>query len=115
MKRVLVTDPITAAGLEHLKARGLEVVELPGAPIEDILREIGTIQGWIIRSGTQIDAELLNQADNLQVIGRAGVGVDNINIEVATLRGVVVMNTPDGNTVSNEPKPKAKKGKSPRR
>lgn len=100
MKKVLLTDPIAGAGLEILKAAGLEIIDHSGSGIADILDVIGGIHGWIIRSGTEVDAELLNQADNLQVIGRAGVGLDNIDLQVATLRGVVVMNTPDGNTVS---------------
>ena len=111
MKRVLVTDPISTAGLEVLRSRGLEVIELilgvgdtpadsPDAAIAGIVAELGRVHGWIVRSGTQVTAELLNRADNLQVVGRAGVGVDNIDLEVATLRGIVVMNTPDGNITS---------------
>ena len=100
MKRVLVTDSIEQSGLNILVNRGLEVVDRIGAPIESILEVVGTVHGWIVRSGTSVDAELLNRADNLQVVGRAGVGIDNIDLEVATLRGVVVMNTPDGNTIS---------------
>ena len=111
MKRVLVTDPLSAAGLEELSRRGLEVINLVSAaddpqaqggnvPVEQILAEVGSVHGWVVRSGTKVDAELLNRADNLQVGGGAGGGVDNIDLEVATLRGVVVMNTPDGNTTS---------------
>lgn len=100
MKRVLVTDPIEQGGLDILVQRGLEVVDRIGEPVERIVDVVGTVHGWIVRSGTQVDAELLNLADKLQVVGRAGVGIDNIDLEVATLRGVVVMNTPDGNTIS---------------
>ena len=100
MKRVLITDPIAQAGVDILQENSLEVLDLSGGSIEDILEVIGTVHGWIIRSGTTVDAELLNRADQLQVVGRAGVGIDNIDLEVATLRGVVVMNTPDGNTIS---------------
>ncbi|MEE9161978.1 MAG: hydroxyacid dehydrogenase, partial [Candidatus Neomarinimicrobiota bacterium] len=111
MKRVLVTDPISSAGLEELARRGLEVVDLAAekepstagsaaTAIDRLVAELGTAHGWIVRSGTQVDAELLNRADNLQVVGRAGVGVDNIDMEVATLRGIVVMNTPDSGTTS---------------
>ncbi|MFB0516237.1 MAG: phosphoglycerate dehydrogenase, partial [Candidatus Neomarinimicrobiota bacterium] len=100
MKRVLITDPISPRGKELLAHRGLEVVDLAGQPIDAILSEVGGIHGWIVRSGTRVDAELLKRADNLQVVGRAGVGVDNIDLERATLRGIVVMNTPDGNTIS---------------
>ncbi len=100
MKRVLITDPIAQSGLDILAERGLEVVDLTGQPVDKLLEVVGAVHGWIIRSGTSVDAELLNQADHLQVVGRAGVGIDNIDLEVATLRGVVVMNTPDGNTIS---------------
>jgi len=100
MKQVLVTDPLSPRGLEILSQRGLEVVDLTAKPIEKWLEVVGTVHGWIVRSGTKVTAELLNRADNLQVVGRAGVGVDNIDVAAATLRGIVVMNTPDGNTIS---------------
>ncbi len=100
MKKVLITDPVAPKGLELLANRGLEVVDLAGAPVEEVLEAVGTVHGWIVRSGTRVDAEMLNRADQLQVVGRAGVGIDNIDLEAATLRGVVVMNTPDSNTIS---------------
>ncbi len=100
MKRVLITDHIAQSGLDILAERGLEVVDLVDQPVDKLLEVVGRVHGWIIRSGTSVNAELLIQADHLQVVGRAGVGIDNIDLEVATLRGVVVMNTPDGNTIS---------------
>jgi D-3-phosphoglycerate dehydrogenase len=100
MKRVLVTDPISEQGLDILRERDLEVVNLAGEGVEKILEQLGKVHGWVVRSGTQVTSELLIQAEKLQVIGRAGVGVDNIDVAGATLRGVVVMNTPDGNTIS---------------
>ncbi len=100
MKRVLISDPIAPGGLEILKDRGLEIVDVAGQGVEAIAEVASTVHGWIIRSGTRVNEELLNLADNLQVVGRAGVGVDNIDIPAATLRGVVVMNTPDVNTIS---------------
>ena len=100
MKRVLITDHIAQSGLDILAERGLEVVDLVDQPVDKLLEVVGGVHGWIIRSGTSVNAELLIQADHLQVVGRAGVGIDNIDLEVATLRGVVVMNTPDGNTIS---------------
>ncbi|MEE9464364.1 MAG: phosphoglycerate dehydrogenase, partial [Candidatus Neomarinimicrobiota bacterium] len=98
--RVLITDPVAQAGLDILTDRGLEIVDLAGEPVEKVLAVIGSVHGWIIRSDTSVDAELLNQADHLQVVGRAGTGIDNVDLDVATLRGVLVMNTPDGNTIS---------------
>ncbi len=103
MKRVLITDPISADGLEILSQRGLEIVDLSGDSSkngEKICNEVGAVHGWIVRSGTKVTADMLAHANELQVIGRAGVGVDNIDVEAATLRGIVVMNTPDGNTIS---------------
>ena len=100
MKKVLLTDPIAPAGVDILREAGLEVIDLSAGSVEDIVEQVGQVHGWIVRSGTAVDAELLNRADMLQVIGRAGVGIDNIDMQVATLRGVVVMNTPDGNTIS---------------
>jgi len=99
MYKVIITDSVDEHGIELLKETGeIEVIYKPGVPVEDYLEDIGTVHGWIIRSGTKIGNELLTQADTLRVIGRAGVGVDNIALESATLRGVIVMNTPTGNT-----------------
>jgi len=77
-----------------------DVVQLPEGTPEEKAEACKDIHGWVIRSGTKITAEMIDGAENLQVIGRAGVGVDNIDIPAATRRGVVVMNTPDVNTIS---------------
>ena len=98
--KVLVSDPVSDLGLEILKEAGIDTVYLPKHKSEDIKENIGDIDGWIVRSGTKVTRDLIEKAEKLQVIGRAGVGVDNIDIHSATLRGIVVMNTPDGNTVS---------------
>jgi len=99
MYKVLITDPLDQQGIDVLKETGeIEVLYKPKAKLEDYLEDVGSVHGWIVRSGTKIGNELFIQADNLRVVGRAGVGVDNINVESATLRGVVVMNTPTGNT-----------------
>lgn len=99
MYNVLITDPIDERGIELLEESGeIEVLYRPKAPVEDYMDDLGSIHGWIVRSGTKISNEMLLQADNLRVIGRAGVGVDNIDLDGATLRGVIVMNTPTGNT-----------------
>ncbi len=80
---------------EGLKAN----VQLKRSPEE--LKELARdAEGWIIRSGTKITADLIEQADKLQVIGRAGVGVDNVDLEAATRKGILVINAPDGNTIS---------------
>ena len=98
--KVLVTDPISQNGLDVLEKSGIEVLNMPNAKREDIYKVISGIQGWIVRSGTNISAEDIKKASDLQIIGRAGVGVDNIDISEATNQGVIVMNMPDGNTIS---------------
>ncbi len=99
MYKVIITDSVDERGIELLKETGeIEVIYKPGVPVEEYIEDIGGVHGWIIRSGTKIDRTLLEKADNLKVIGRAGVGVDNIDLENATMRGVIVMNTPTGNT-----------------
>ena len=100
MLRVLVSDPVADSGNAVLKDAGLGIVYEPDADKAALLKIVPNIDGWIIRSGTTIDQDLIEAADKLQVIGRAGVGVDNIDIPAATQKGIVVMNTPDVNTVS---------------
>ena len=98
--KILITDPLSDKGIEFLKESGLEVIYKPKASKDEIQVHISNIEGWIIRSGTKISKENINDAKKLQIIGRAGVGTDNIDINSATLKGIVVMNVPDGNTVS---------------
>ena len=100
MFKVLITDPISDNGIRILKDRGIEVHCYPDSDLNGIKDIIQKIDGWIIRSGTKINKELMLYAKELKVIGRAGVGVDNIDIDYATERGIVVMNVPDGNTIS---------------
>ncbi len=100
MYKVLVTDPISDKGLAILKDAGLDVVYNPAFSSEELMDAVKDIHGWVIRSGTTVTSEHLEHAKNLQVIGRAGVGVDNIDIKAATNHGVLVMNMPDGNTIS---------------
>jgi D-3-phosphoglycerate dehydrogenase len=100
MAKVLITDPLSDKGLHILEEAGLEVIYKPKPTDDELHAVLGDVNGWIIRSGTTITADHLKDARNLQVIGRAGVGVDNIDIPAATNHGVVVMNMPDGNTVS---------------
>ena len=100
MLRVLVSDPVSNSGNAVLKDAGLYIVYEPEADKTALLKIVPNVDGWIIRSGTTIDQDLIEAAGKLQVIGRAGVGVDNIDISAATQKGIVVMNTPDVNTVS---------------
>lgn len=99
--KVLVADRIAAAGVAFLKAQpGLEVIEAYGSSPEQLLALVAEVDAIAVRSETRITAEVMAAAPQLKVVGRAGVGVDNIDVEAATERGVIVMNTPDGNTVA---------------
>jgi D-3-phosphoglycerate dehydrogenase len=99
--RVLVSDPISEKGVDALRsAAGIEVDVLTGQPPEKLLDIIGDYHGLVVRSQTKVTAEVFAAAKNLKVVGRAGVGVDNIDRTAATDHGVVVMNTPGGNTIS---------------
>lgn len=95
--KIVVADKISERGLELLREPGWEVV-LP-AP-EALGAELADADGLVVRSATRVTAQLLEQAPRLRVLGRAGVGVDNISLEAATRRGVLVMNTPGGNATS---------------
>ena len=101
MTKILVADPISPVGVERLKAcEGFEVVEAYGSSPDEILELVADAVAIIVRSETKVNAEVIAAAKNLRVIGRAGVGVDNVDLEVATEAGVIVMNTPGGNTVA---------------
>ncbi len=98
--KVIVSDPISEQGLKILKDNNIEVIKTNGQNIDESFKHIKNVDGWIIRSGTILSSKIIENAVNLSVIGRAGVGVDNIDISAATRRGIVVMNTPDANTIS---------------
>lgn len=100
MARVLVSDPITPAGIELLKQAGFEVEVKTDHTKEELLAKIKDYDALIVRSQTKVTADIIEAASNLKVIGRAGVGVDNVDIEAATKKGIIVMNAPDGNTIS---------------
>jgi len=99
--KILVTDSLAPEGLEVFqKAEGFEVDVKIGLKPDELKKICGEYDGWVIRSGTKITAELIEAAKNLKVIGRAGVGYENIDADAATKRGIVVMNTPGGNNVT---------------
>ncbi|HEV3121998.1 MAG TPA: phosphoglycerate dehydrogenase [Isosphaeraceae bacterium] len=99
--RVLVTDKLAEEGLEILRqAPDLEVVVSTKLDPAALRAALGEADGIVIRSGTQLTADVLRDQERLKVIVRAGVGVDNIDVPMATRQGIVVMNTPGGNTVS---------------
>ncbi len=94
--KVLVRETIAPAGVDLLRSR-FDVDENVDAPLEEI---IGNYDAIVVRSATKLTAELIDRATNLKVIGRAGVGVDNVDVEAATRRGIVVANAPESNVVS---------------
>jgi D-3-phosphoglycerate dehydrogenase len=99
--KVLVSDSLAPQGLEILeRAPGLEVDYRPGIDPGDLLEAIRDCHGLVIRSGTKVTADVIEAGQELMVIGRAGIGVDNVDVGAATGRGIVVMNTPGGNTVT---------------
>src|SRR5579863_6126941 len=95
--RIVIADPISQRGQELLRAKGWEVVTPAKGAVASALAEADAL---IVRSATRVTDELLAAAPKLRVVGRAGVGVDNIDLDSATRRGVLVMNTPGGNSVS---------------
>jgi D-3-phosphoglycerate dehydrogenase / 2-oxoglutarate reductase len=99
--RVLISDPLAQEGIDILQSHDRVHVDVKTKLSPEELQEIiGQYDALVIRSGTQVTKEVLESADKLKVVGRAGVGLDNVDIEVATQHGVIVMNTPGGNTVS---------------
>ncbi|MDE2997296.1 MAG: phosphoglycerate dehydrogenase [Bacteroidota bacterium] len=100
MKRVLLTDSVHPVCYTLLAEAGLEAIDGSKWSDEEIVASCDSVDGWIIRSGTTIGKEWIDKASNLSVIGRAGVGVDNVDLEAATKRGILVLNAPAGNTLS---------------
>jgi len=100
MPKVLISDKMSPRAAEIFKERGIEVDVKTGMTPEELKACIGEYDGLAIRSATKATAEILEAATNLKVIGRAGIGVDNVDIPAATQRGIVVMNTPFGNSIT---------------
>jgi D-3-phosphoglycerate dehydrogenase len=99
--RILVSDKLSDSGLKVLEtAQGIEFDYKPGLNEEQLAAVIGEYDGLIIRSGSKVTAKVIEQARNLKVVGRAGIGVDNVDVPAASKRGIVVMNTPTGNAVT---------------
>src|SRR5512136_2353890 len=101
MMKVLVSDSLSEKGVTILEeADGIEVDVNTGLTPEELKGIIGQYHGLIIRSATKVTADVIETAHNLKVIGRAGIGLDNVDIPAASQRGIVVMNTPEGNTIT---------------
>src|SRR3712207_6446641 len=100
--RVLISDALSPAAVQIFKDRGIEVDFQPdlGKDKEKLAAIIGDYDGHAIRSAPKVTAKILEQAKNRKVIGRAGIGVDNVEIPAATAKGIIVMNTPFGNSIT---------------
>src|SRR6266852_7776810 len=100
MPKVLIADALSPRAAEILAARGVEVDFAPGLPADELKDRIAAYDGLAVRSATKVTKGLLAHAEKLKVVGRAGIGVDNIDVVAATQRGIVVMNTPYGNSIT---------------
>jgi D-3-phosphoglycerate dehydrogenase / 2-oxoglutarate reductase len=98
--RVLVVDAVAPEGVAYLREHGFQVDELPKASLEALYARLGEYDALVTRSGTAVTADLLSHAPRLRIVGRAGVGVDNIDVDACSHRGIVVVNAPYGNVVS---------------
>src|SRR5688572_25647116 len=98
--KIFVADDVSDSGLEPLRAAGFNVEKRTGLTGPSLVEALQNSEGLIVRSETKVTADLLASVNSLRVIGRAGVGVDNIDVAAATIRGIVVMNAPDGNTIT---------------
>ncbi len=98
--RVLISDELSPAAVQIFKDRGLDVDVKPGLTKDELDSIIGNYDGLAIRSATKVTEKLLIKADRLKVVGRAGIGVDNVDIKAPTAKGIIVMNTPYGNSIT---------------
>lgn len=101
MIKVLIADPLAKSGKEILgHAKNVQMDEKTGLPEAELLKIVGEYDAIVVRSETKINKAVIEAARKLRVVGRAGVGVDNVDVDAATKRGIIVMNTPSGNTIS---------------
>ena len=98
--RVLISDDLSPAAIAIFKERGVEVDVKVGLPKEELEKIIGLYDGLAIRSATKVTEKVIAVASKLKVVGRAGIGVDNVDIKAATAKGIIVMNTPFGNSIT---------------
>ena len=101
MNKVLVSDLLSQRGLDVLREDGALAVDVAlNLSHEELRARIGDYHALLIRSATKVTADIIDAAEQLKVVGRAGVGVDNIDVEAATRNGILVVNTPSGNTIA---------------
>ena len=98
--KVLISDSLSDRGIEILKKAGLTVDVKTKLTPSQLIEEVPQYDGLVIRSATKVTKDVIAAAKNLKVVGRAGSGLDNVDLPAATKRGIVVMNTPGGNTVT---------------
>src|SRR2546428_2632136 len=98
--KILVADEVSDSGLQPLREAGFLVEKRTGLSAMELGEVLPGCAGLVVRSETKVTADLMEGAPKLRVVGRAGVGVDNIDVPAATARGIVVMNAPDGNTIT---------------
>src|SRR5713101_239208 len=98
--KIHVSDDVSDRGLQPLRDAGFALEKKAGLAPDDLREAVRDCEGLVVRSETKVTADLMDAAKRLRVIGRAGVGVDNIDVPAATARGIVVMNAPDGNTIT---------------
>ncbi|MBW2638068.1 MAG: phosphoglycerate dehydrogenase, partial [Deltaproteobacteria bacterium] len=95
MKRILVSDTLAQEGIEIFeKAKGIDVDVKTGLTPDELRGIINNYDGLAIRSATEVTSDIIDAAENLKVIGRAGIGLDNVDVDAASKQGIVVMNTP---------------------
>src|SRR6516162_4395906 len=100
MPKVLIADKLSPAAVAIFQERGVEADVKTGLSKDELIKIVDQYDGIAIRSATKLTADVLKAAKNLRVIGRAGIGVDNVDIPAATAAGVIVMNTPFGNSIT---------------
>lgn len=98
--KILISDNLSPVGAKILEEAGIEVDVNTGLPPEELKKIIGRYDGLVIRSSTKVTQDILESATNLKVVGRAGIGLDNVDIPAASQKGIVVMNAPDGNATT---------------
>ncbi|XP_037646650.1 D-3-phosphoglycerate dehydrogenase [Sebastes umbrosus] len=100
IKTVLISESVDPRCRAILEENGIRVTEKQNMKKDELLAEIKDYDGLVVRSATKVTADVINAANNLKIIGRAGTGVDNVDVDAATKKGIIVMNTPSGNTIS---------------
>ena len=100
MTKVLISDSLSASAKDIFISKGIDVEEKINLSEEELIRKIKTYDALVVRSNTKVNKEVLNAGKNLKIVGRAGIGVDNIDVKFASEKGIIIMNTPFGNSIT---------------